>query len=105
MRSVFSYRERPVTTKARSDDRASSSNFCRLPAPKWTLSVGRKVWVPPLMALWYCYARLSARRAILTRRLYARVRGIGRVTGRTLALPPGSAAAVGGKPGHRDAVP
>src|SRR5215211_616715 len=105
MRSVFSYRERPVTTKARSDDRASSSNFCRLPAPKWTLSVGRKVWVPPLMALWYCYARLSARGEILSRRLEGQVRGSSQVAGLILALHPVMVAGVGGKPGQGDAVP
>src|ERR687894_2534238 len=52
-RSVFSYRVRPVTTKARPWGRASSSSLPRLPAPKWTLSVARNVCVPPIMPAVY----------------------------------------------------
>src|SRR5215203_658545 len=46
MRSVFSFRLRPVMTKARSHDRVSTSSFSRAPTPKWTRVVARKVWVP-----------------------------------------------------------
>src|SRR5919202_4951833 len=95
-RSVFSLRERPVTTTARPMDRASSSSFSRLPTPKCTRLVGRNVWVPLLTGSWYCFARLAARVELLARGLEGQVRGSRKVAGLVFALHPVMIAAVGG---------
>src|SRR5919199_7014106 len=85
-RSVLSSRERPVTTKARALDSASSSSFSRLPAPKCTRLVGRKVWVPLLTGSWYCLARPAASVEELARGSEGEVRRSPRVADLIFAL-------------------